>query len=35
MDADHSDRAISEYAQDIWSAKPVHVDLEDLSPSEL
>lgn len=29
-----SDRAISEYCRDIWNAKPVHVDLEDLSPSE-
>ncbi|MBV9267968.1 MAG: glycogen/starch/alpha-glucan phosphorylase [Acidobacteriaceae bacterium] len=29
-----SDRAIREYCDEIWNARPVHVDLEDLSPAE-
>jgi len=29
-----SDRAIREYSRDVWNARPVHVDLEDLSPAE-
>jgi glycogen phosphorylase len=30
-----SDRAIKQYAQEIWDARPVHVDLQDLSPAEV
>jgi starch phosphorylase len=30
-----SDRAINEYSRDIWNARPVHVELEDLSPSDV
>ena len=29
-----SDRAIREYCREVWDAKPVHVELEDLSPAE-
>jgi starch phosphorylase len=29
-----SDRAIQEYSRDIWNARPVQVELEDLSPSD-